>query len=348
MNPRHPVVAPATVPAGASRPGVSRGRAERFTIAYGPSSGGEASLAKDALEGLSRRCKSLPPKYFYDERGCKLFAAICDLPEYYLTRTEQSLLEANAAEVIRVTRPAQLVEIGSGNARKTRALLDAIGNAGLETIYVPFDVSESTLRESSLALLGEYPWLRIRGLVGDYERDLAMMPAGEPRLVAFLGSTIGNLDRRQTARFLSRLAARLGPRDHFLLGTDLVKPRRLLEDAYDDAAGVTAEFNLNLLGVLNRELGARFDPAAFEHVARFNARAERIEIYLRSRRDQRVPVARLGRSFRFARGELMRTEISRKFTRASVERMLARAGLRLARWFTPPDSAFALSLSKLA
>jgi L-histidine N-alpha-methyltransferase len=320
--------------------------AERFRVDVRASSGDASSLVEDARLGLSRVPKSIPPKYFYDERGSKIFAAICDLPEYYLTRTEQALLDERAAEVIALTRPTHLVEIGSGDARKTRTLLDAIAGEGLPAVYLPLDVSEPTLRESSLALLGEYPWLRVHGLVGDYERDLDLIPPGDRRLVAFLGSTIGNLDPQQTRRFLSRLAARLGPRDHFLLGTDLVKPREILEAAYDDDAGVTAEFNLNLLQVLNRELGADFDPAGFEHVAFYNDRASRIEMHLRARRVQRVRVAALGRTFRFATDERMRTEISRKFTRASVERMLRTAGFRLVRWFTPANGWFALSLSR--
>jgi len=320
--------------------------ADRLRVDVRASNGDASSLLEDARKGLSSVPKSIPPKYFYDERGSKLFAAICDLPEYYLTRIEQALLDERAGEIIALTRPTHLVEIGSGGARKTRTLLDAIADAGLPAVYLPFDVSESTLRQSSLALLGEYPWLRVHGLVGDYERDLDLIPPGEGRLVAFLGSTIGNLDPRQTARFLRRLAARLGPHDHFLLGTDLVKPRQVLEVAYDDAAGVTAEFNLNLLQVLNRELGADFDPSAFEHVSFYNARAARIEMHLCSRRAQRVRVAALGRIFRFAADERMRTEISRKFTRASVEHMLGAAGFRMLQWFTPANGWFALSLSR--
>ena len=325
---------------------MNRAVADRFRVDVRVTNGDASSLLEDARAGLANVPKSIPPKYFYDERGSKLFAAICDLPEYYLTRTEQALLDERAAEVIALTRPTHLVEIGSGDARKTRTLLDAIAGAGLRTAYLPLDVSEPTLRQSSLALLGEYPWLRIHGLVGDYERDLGLIPPGDRRLVAFLGSTIGNLDPRQTARFLKRLAARLGPQDHFLLGTDLVKSRDVLEAAYDDPAGVTAEFNLNLLEVLNRELGADFDPAGFEHVAFYNARAARIEMHLRARRAQRVRVAALGRTFRFAEDERMRTEISRKFTRASVERMLGAAGFRLLRWITPANGWFALSLSR--
>jgi len=322
--------------------------ADRLRVHVRAPNGDAPSILEDARAGFARAPKSIPPKYFYDERGSKLFAAICDLPEYYLTRTEQALLETRAAEVIALTRPTHLVEIGSGDARKTRTLLDALAGAGMAAQYLPLDVSEATLRESCLALLGEYPWLRIHGLVGDYERDLDLIPPGDRRLVVFLGSTIGNLDARQTARFLKRLAARLGPRDHFLLGTDLVKSRDVLEAAYDDSAGVTAEFNLNLLHVLNRELGADFEPAAFEHVAFYNARAARIEMHLRARRAQRVRVRSLGRTVRFAADERMRTEISRKFTRASVGRMLGAAGLRMVRWHTPPDGWFALSLSRRA
>ncbi len=320
----------------------------RLTIEVHEPEGGASTLARDALAGVFARPKTLPPKYFYDERGSKLFAAICDQPEYYLTRAEETLLRRAAPEVIRIAQPTNLVELGSGDARKIRPLLTAARHAGLRPRYVPLDVSESTLRQSSLALLDKFPWLRIHGIVGDYEQHLQRLPPGEGRLVAFLGSTIGNLDPRETRRFLRRLAARLCPGEHFLLGTDLVKSRRTLEAAYNDAAGITAGFNLNVLYVLNRELGAAFDPEAFEHVAYFNARASRIEMHLRAVRPLCVRMTRLRRTVRFKAGEMLRTEISRKFTRSRVERMLAAAGFDLVRWFVPRGGEFALSLARKA
>lgn len=327
-------------------PGGKQGE-DRFSIEihYDPTE--RLSLPEDALRGLSARQKYIPSKYFYDERGSALFAEICDLPEYYPTRTEHALLERIAPEVIGETRPADLVELGSGDARKTRSLLDVVGNNGRATRYVPFDVSESMLRESADSLLEEYPWLRIHGVVGDYERHLGEIPDARRKLVLFLGSTIGNFDNDRTREFLRDLSLRMRPGDHLLLGTDLVKPRAVLEAAYNDSAGVTAEFNLNVLNVLNRELGADFDLAAFEHIAFWRARASRIEMHLRAKRAQTVRVTKLGRVFEFKRGETLLTEISRKFTRKSVSQILGSAGLRLVRWFPSPDDNFALSLSTL-
>ncbi len=310
---------------------------------------GEAwSLPEDALRGLSARQKYLPSKYFYDERGSALFTAICDLPEYYPTRTEHALLDRIAPEILARCRPSDLIELGSGDARKTRSLLDVVGRNGRGTRYVPFDVSESMLRETAASLLAEYPWLRIHGVVGDYECHLAEIPQAERKLVAFLGSTIGNFDTDRTRKFLRDLSTRLAPGDHFLLGTDLVKPRAVLEAAYNDAAGVTAEFNLNVLNVLNRELDADFDLNAFEHAAFWRARASQIEMHLRAKSALSVRVRKLGRSFEFRRGETILTEISRKYTRKSVSQILQGAGLRLAGWFPSPDDNFALSLSTLA
>lgn len=306
------------------------------------------ALARDVKRGLSRQPKTLPPKYFYDERGAKLFDAICDTPEYYPTRVEQALLERIAPGLIRELAPTAIVELGSGAARKTRTVLDAVASAGLECCYVPFDVSEEMLRASAARLLRDYPWLGVHGVVGDYDRDLEHLPTGERRLFLFLGGTIGNFDVGEDKAFLSRVATQMTKSDFLLLGTDLVKDERTLNAAYNDAQGITAEFNLNVLSVINRELGGRFNPDHFEHVAFFDREKSRIEMHLRSSREQQVSIEALGLRVGFEAGETILTEISRKFTRASAERLLASSGLALARWDVPDDEAFALSLSQRA
>jgi L-histidine Nalpha-methyltransferase len=303
------------------------------------------SLRSDAYRGLTASPKELPPKWFYDHRGSQLFEEITRLAEYYPTRTERSILAARADEIARVTAADTLVELGSGTSEKTRLLLDALRSAGTLTRFVPFDVSETTLREAAAAVVAEYPGVAVHAVAGDFERHLDLLPGGGRRLVAFLGGTIGNLLPEARARFLADIATGLGPDDAFLLGTDLVKDPARLVAAYDDAAGVTAEFNRNVLRVLNRELGADFDPARYEHVARYDADNEWIEILLRSTDAQVVNVPSLGLVVPFARGEEMRTEVSAKFRHDRVERELGAAGLRLAEWWTDPAGDFALSLS---
>jgi L-histidine N-alpha-methyltransferase len=312
-----------------------------------PTDRGE-QMARDVRLGLGMEPKELPPKYFYDERGSLLFEQITELPEYYPTRTERAILEARSAEIVVAAGcPATLVELGSGSAAKTRWLLDAMLGAGCLRGYVPVDIAEEITRETAATLATEYPGLRIQGLVCDFERDLELIPDGEGgRMIAFLGGTIGNLYPDARRQFLGRIAALLGPEDRLLLGTDLIKERRRLEAAYDDSAGVTAEFNRNVLAVLNRELGADFDLEAFEHVARYDDREARMDIRLRSLRDQAVRLAGLGIEVRFAAGEEMRTEISAKFTRHRVERAYAEAGLELAGWFTDAAHDYALSLAR--
>lgn len=304
-----------------------------------------AALRADARRGLTSRPKDLPPKWFYDERGSELFDAITRLPEYYPTRCERAILAAHAADIADACGADTLVEIGSGTSTKTPALLDALAAVGTLRRYVPFDVSEATLRAACATIATAYPGLRVHGVVGDFERHLGLLPRGGRRLVAFLGSTIGNLTPAARARFLAGVARGLGPGDAFLLGTDLVKDPARLIAAYDDAAGVTAAFNRNVLAVLNRELGAAFVPDAFAHVAVWDATNEWIEMRLRSLANQVVPLTALGLTVRFAAGEEMRTEISAKFRRAGVEAELAAAGLRLTHWWTDPAGDFALSLS---
>jgi L-histidine N-alpha-methyltransferase len=304
-----------------------------------------AALRADVSTGLTATPKELPPKWFYDERGSDLFDRITRLAEYYPTRCERSILEARAGEVAELSGADTLIELGSGTSEKTRLLLDALAGGGRLRRIVAFDVSEATLRQAAATLAREYPDAEVHAVVGDFERHLAALPHGGRRLVAFLGGTIGNLAPKQRAQFLSEVAALLDPGDSLLLGTDLVKDVGRLEAAYDDAAGVTAEFNRNVLHVVNRELGADFVPGRFAHVARFDPDAEWIEMWLRSDEAQQVEVADLGLSVAYEAGEAMRTEISAKFRRPGVEAELGDADLAVARWWTDPAGDFAVSLS---
>ena len=309
--------------------------------------GHERTLADDVLDGLTRPLKELPPKHFYDTRGSELFDAICELPEYYPTRTERAILDACAAEIVATTGAGELVELGSGSARKTRVLLTAMADAGTLQRYVPVDVSEAALRESAARLVEEYPGLRVHGLVGDFERHLGLLPEPDAsRLMCFLGGTIGNFPPGSRRRFLRGLAKRLGTERHLLLGVDLVKDPLMIEAAYDDAAGITAEFNRNVLRVLNRELGADFDVDAFEHVAFFDTEREWVEMRLRARSRQTVTVPALALTVEFAPREELRTEISVKFTRSRLEADLAAAGMELAGWFTDEREWFATALAR--
>jgi L-histidine Nalpha-methyltransferase len=309
----------------------------------------ERSLAEDVLDGLTKPFKELPPKHFYDARGAELFDRICDLPEYYPTRAERSILERDAAELAALTGAVELVELGSGTAAKTRVLLDALQSAGTLARYVPVDVTESMVRDCAETLTEEYPGLRVHGVIGDFERHLDGVPAAiGPRIVAFLGGTVGNFQPGSRRRFLRSIGRLLGPEDYLLMGTDLVKDPGVLEAAYDDEQGVTAEFNLNVLRVLNRELDADFDPEDFDHIALFDTEHEWIEMRLRSRREHTTLVRALDLSVHFDAGEEVRTEISAKFTPERLQGDLSAAGLELVRWFTDPDELFALTLSRAA
>jgi L-histidine N-alpha-methyltransferase len=303
-----------------------------------------AALSADVLRGLTASPKGLPPKWFYDDAGSVLFEEITRLPEYYPTRREREVLAAHAADVAAQTRARVLVELGAGSAEKTRLLLDALRAGGTLERYVPVDVSDSALVEAATAISEDYPDLAVHGVVADFVTQLELLPSGESRLVAFLGGTIGNFEPAPRTDFLARVAGSLRAGDAFLLGTDLVKDPERLVRAYDDAAGVTARFNLNVLAVVNRELGADFDLAAFSHVAVWDNAAEWIEMRLVSTRAQTVHVKALDLDVTFAAGESMRTEISAKFTRGRVEREFAAAGLRLASWWTDPAGDFAVSL----
>jgi len=311
-----------------------------------------ASLRADALAGLTATPKTLPPKWFYDAQGSALFEKITELPEYYPTRAERSILRAVAGSIASLSRAGVLVELGSGSSEKTRLLLDALHEAGGLREYVPVDVSESALVLAGDALAAEYPGLEVHAVVADFEEHLGLPapdPAGAlPRLVAFLGSTIGNMVPAERAAFLARVRGELRPGDTFLLGTDLVKDPAVLVAAYDDAAGVTAAFNKNVLAVLNAELGADFDLDAFEHVAVWDSDNEWIEMRLRSVSPQEVHVRDIGLTVSFADGEEMRTEVSAKFRREGVAAELAAAGFAMRAWWTDEAGQFGLSLSEPA
>jgi L-histidine N-alpha-methyltransferase len=309
-----------------------------------------AAMAEDVRAGLTTSPKELSPKYFYDERGSQLFERITELPEYYPTRRERAILAGRSAEILATAGgPGTLVELGSGSAAKTRHLLSAMRDAGSLGTYVPVDISEEITHETAESLVEEYPGLEVRGLVCDFESDLELIHSdGGARLLAFLGGTIGNLYPGERREFLTRIAGLFGPGDHLLLGTDLVKETARLEAAYDDAAGITAEFNKNVLHVLNRELAADFAVDAFEHVARFDAREERMDIRLRSLAEQSVHLAGLDLTVEFAAGEEMRTEISAKFTRQRLECVYSESGLQMCGWFTDAAGDYALSLARLA
>jgi L-histidine Nalpha-methyltransferase len=307
--------------------------------------GSPASLADDVRAGFSTRLKQIPPKYFYDERGSRLFEQITKLPEYYPSRAEQEILDQVGDEIIATVEPEELVELGPGSARKTHALLDPMVADGRTITYVPVDVSESAVREAASRLAGTYEVLHVHGVVADFEQDLDRLEHnGSRRLIAFLGGTIGNLDRTERRRFLDRMRGLLDPEDRLLLGTDLVKDTSRLEAAYNDSAGVTAEFNRNVLHVINSRLGANFQPARFDHVAFYDEAGKRIEMRLRAREAQDVRIRALDMHVHFERDEDIRTEISCKFTRADLERELAPAGLEVKSWYTDEQELFALSL----
>ena len=309
---------------------------------------GGAAMAREVRLGLTMRPKELAPKYFYDDRGSLLFEQITELPEYYPTRAERAILVERSAEIVEAAgRPSMLVELGSGSAAKTRHLLNAMRDAGCLDTYVPVDISEEITRRSAEALVAEYPRLTVHGLVCDFEQHLERIPnGGGGRLIAFLGGTIGNLYPDACRDFLMRLGALLESEDRILLGTDLVKATPRLEAAYNDAAGVTAEFNKNVLAVLNRELGADFDLDSFEHVARYDEGEARMDVRLRSLVDQVVRLDGLDLTVRFAAGEEMRTEISAKFTPERLDQIYGEAGLELDGWFTDPAGDYALSLAR--
>ncbi|MGW0904616.1 L-histidine N(alpha)-methyltransferase [Streptomyces sp. NPDC002853] len=302
----------------------------------------EAALRADVLQGLTRTPKTLPPKWFYDARGSALFDEITTLPEYYPTRAEREILQTRAAEIAAATGARTLIELGSGSSEKTRHLIDAL--ADLHT-YVPVDVSESALTGAANTLLASRPSLNVHALIADFTGGLALPGTPGPRLVAFLGGTIGNLLPAERTAFLASVRTLLSPGDALLLGTDLVKEESVLVSAYDDGSGVTASFNKNVLTVINRELGADFDPDAFSHVAVWDSEREWIEMRLRSLAAQTVKIPALDLAVDFDRHEEMRTEISAKFREEGVRAELSAADLKLTHWWTDERKRFALSLS---
>ncbi|UED85827.1 L-histidine N(alpha)-methyltransferase [Streptomyces profundus] len=303
-------------------------------------------LHADVRAGLTATPKSLPPKWFYDARGSELFTRITRLPEYYLTRAERQILRAHAPDIATHTRARTLVELGSGSSEKTRVLLDALTAGGTLRAYAPIDVSRTALTEAAESILAAYPGLEVDATVADFDQELPIPDGPGPRLVAFLGSTIGNFDTAERATFLSRLSAALTPNDAILIGADLVKSPTTLTRAYDDAQGVTAEFNKNLLRVLNRELDADFDASAFDHVARWDERAERIEMSLKARHGHTVKIPALDLEVGFSQGELLRTELSTKFRRPRLAADLGRSALTPTHWWTDPQNRFTVLLAR--
>ncbi len=339
-----PTAAAADGPSAAS-PDTSTAE-RRFTLEHRlPSDYFTVQLRRDVLDGLTAAPRSLPPKWFYDAYGSELFEDITRLPEYYLTRAEQEILTQRAGQIAAATGAETLVELGAGSSRKTRLLLDALTEAGTLTRYAPLDVSASALSEAGEALCRDYPALRVTATVTDFEAELALPESDGPRLIAFLGSTIGNLGPEQRHDFFSGLRKGMDERDSFLLGADLVKDAGVLWRAYNDSQGVTAAFNKNVLQVLNRELDADFDLDAFAHHAVWNAGQQRIEMWLRSRAAQTVKVRGLDLTLEFEPGEELLTEISTKFRRETLIAELARAGLRVRDWWTDAAGGFALLLA---
>jgi L-histidine N-alpha-methyltransferase len=302
-----------------------------------------AELVRDVARGLSMPQKQLDPKYFYDEAGSALFEQITELPEYYLTRSERRLLESDITSVIEHLRPRCLVELGAGSAIKTQIILDAMIDAGCGAQYVPVDVSREFLENSARRLRDKYPAIGITTAIGDFARPLDLPALENPALFAFLGSTIGNFEDDAAVSILSNIAAQMRPGDRFLLGADLRKDVGIIEAAYNDSAGVTAEFNLNVLRVLNRELNADFDLSAFRHRAIYDRELHRIEMHLDSTREQRVFIPDIGEIV-LAEGESVRTELSCKYDRRAIGSLFSRAGLCMDSWLTDDDGYFALAI----
>ncbi len=318
----------------------------RITIDFQLEESSPASDQEELRRGLLETPRRLPSKYFYDRRGSQLFERITELPEYYLTRTERSLLETIADHVCATSGAEELVELGSGAATKTRILLDAMARAGRLRRYVPFDVSESEVRRVATELAAEYPGLEVHGMVADFSHHLRAIPEGQQKLVILLGSTIGNYGPEEAVAFLARIARLMSSGDCFLLGADLIKDPERLEAAYNDSAGVTAEFNRNILRVVNRVAGADFVPEAFRHRAFYNREHHWIEMPLVAERRQQVRLSTLDLEIRLHEDEEIITEISSKYDRPMIDEILAGGGFRLAEWHTDPEGLFALALAR--
>ncbi|MEA5514617.1 L-histidine N(alpha)-methyltransferase [Nodularia sp. UHCC 0506] len=305
-----------------------------------------SNAGTDVIQGLTQTPKTLTPCYLYDDRGSELFEQICELPEYYLTRTETKILQQYAGEIARITGPCELVELGSGSSTKTRIILDAYQQLGYPMLYVPVDVSAGILESSARQLLADYPSLRVHALAGNYELALAkILPSELPsRIIGFIGSTLGNLKPQECDVFLSQITNALQVGEYFLLGIDLQKPKHILEPAYDDSQGVTAAFNLNMLEHLNQRFEGNFDTTQFEHWAFYNETENQIEMHLRSLRSQSVELHALNLTVNFALGETIRTEISRKFDLNIIQQQLTARGLVPLNVWTDPHQWFGLLL----
>jgi L-histidine N-alpha-methyltransferase len=298
--------------------------------------------------GLQAPPRAIPPKYFYDDRGSRLFDRICNTREYYLTRTEEALLVEHGADIIASSRPAQILELGSGISRKVRLLLDACVKLSHACEYAPFDVCEEMVELATDRLAADYPWLTIQPLIGDYHAGLGNLPTAHgTRLLAFLGSSIGNFTAEAGREFIREIRHALRPGDFFLLGADRVKPVPVLNAAYNDADDITAAFNLNLLNVVNRSLHADFDPGQFSHFACYNETLNQIEMYLVSRRDQEIRLGKTGTVIKLAKGERILTEISRKYSAEDLESMLAECGFSLRRHYAPDNGWYSLLLAQV-
>ena len=302
-------------------------------------------MVRDVREGLARTPKQLSPKYFYDERGSELFEEITQLPEYYLTRAERSLLERRISEIVAAVRPCSLVELGAGSATKTRLILDEMRSRGCAECYVPIDVSKDFLEATALQLRADYPDIQITPVISDITEPFALPQLASPTLVVFLGSTIGNFPRGPAIRLLSHVARAMSPSDRFLLGADLRKDPQIINRAYNDSKGVTAAFNLNVLQRLNRELGADFPVSDYEHKAFYSSDQHRVEMHLVARNAHKVVIPEIG-EIRLEEGESIRTELSYKYDRPTLEDILRAAGLVLEKWIAADDGSFALALAR--
>ena len=302
-------------------------------------------MVRDVRDGLTGTPKQLSPKYFYDERGSELFEEITQLPEYYLTRAERSLLERRISEIIAAVRPCSLVELGAGSATKTRLILDEMRSSGCAECYVPIDVSKDFLEAAALQLRADYPDIQITPVVSDITEPFALPQLASPTLFVFLGSTIGNFPREPAVRLLSHVARAMSPSDRFLLGADLRKDPEIINRAYNDSKGVTAAFNLNVLQRLNRELGADFPVSSYEHRAFYSSDQHRVEMHLVARNAHQVVIPEIG-EIRLQEGESIRTELSYKYDRPTLEDILQAAGLVMEKWIAADDGSFALALAR--
>ena len=302
-------------------------------------------MVRDVHQGLTHKPKQLSPKYFYDERGSELFEEITQLPEYYLTRAERSLLESRIPEIISQAQPCSLVELGAGSASKTRIILDQMRSNGCAECYVPVDVSKDFLEATAIQLRADYADIRIMPVVSDITEPFSLPPLAGPTLVAFLGSTIGNFPRQQAVSLLSHIARAMGSTDRFLLGADLIKDAGVINRAYNDSRGVTAAFNLNILARLNRELGADFPVADYEHRAFYNDQQHRVEMHLIARTSHKVNIPTIG-EISVDAGESIRTELSYKYDRTILEDILCASGLVMEQWMPAEDGSFALALAR--